>query len=182
MSSSLDLGEHALRDLGRRERIFQVLHPELEREFPPLASLAAFAGNLPVQVTSFVGRDDDVARVVALLGDVRLVTLAGTGGVGKTRLAVQVAADVLPRFADGAWMCELAAADDADAMAQVVATTLGCVQHPGLVAAASIVEYLKVRELLLVLDNCEHLLDDAGDLADAIVQRLPEGDGAGHEP
>ncbi len=169
----LDLGEHALRDLGRRERLFQVLHPQLEHEFPPLASLAAFAGNLPVQLTSFVGRDDDVERVVELLRDERLVTLAGTGGVGKTRLAVQVAAEVLPRFGNGAWMCELAAADDADAMAFVVASALGCVQHPGLSLAASIVEYLKVRELLLVLDNCEHLLDEAGDLADALVQGCP---------
>ena len=140
----LDLGEHSLRDLGRRERIFQVVHPELQREFPPLASLAAFAGNLPVQVTSFVGREHDVERVVTLLDDARLVTLAGTGGVGKTRLAVQVAAEVLPRYAGGAWMCELAAASDSDAMAQVVASTLGCVQHPGLTLAASIVEYLKV--------------------------------------
>jgi predicted ATPase/class 3 adenylate cyclase len=170
----LDLGEHALRDLGRRERIFQVLHPELEPEFPPLASLEAFAGNLPVQVTSFVGRDDDVARVVELLENSRLVTLAGTGGVGKTRLAVQVAAEMLPRFAAGAWMCELAAADDADAMAQVVAAALGCVQHPGLSLSASIVQYLKSRELLLVLDNCEHLLDDAGEFADAVVQACPK--------
>ncbi len=169
----LDLGEHALRDLGRHERIFQVLHTELERDFPPLASLAAFAGNLPVQVTSFVGREADVARVVTALDDARVVTLAGTGGVGKTRLAVQVAAEVLPRFAAGAWMCELAAADDADSMTQVIASTLGCVQHPGSTLSASIVEYLKVRELLLVLDNCEHLLDEAGDLADAIVQGCP---------
>src|SRR3954463_11856769 len=80
----LDLGEHSLRDLGRRERIFQVVHPELQREFPPLASLAAFAGNLPVQLTSFVGREHEVERVVRLLDEARLVTLAGTGGVGKT--------------------------------------------------------------------------------------------------
>jgi predicted ATPase len=169
----LDLGEHSLRDLGRRERIFQVIHPELERDFAPLASLAAFSGNLPVQVTSFVGREADVARVVEVLDEARLVTLAGTGGVGKTRLAVQVAAEVLPQHPDGAWMCELAAASDADSMAQIVASTLGCLQHPGLSLAASIVEYLKVRELLLVLDNCEHLLDDAGDLADAVVQACP---------
>src|SRR5829696_7033520 len=169
----LDLGEHALRDLGRRERIFQVLHPDLERDFPPLASLDAFAGNLPVQVTSFVGRDDDVARVVRSLDDARLVTLAGTGGVGKTRLAVQVAAELLPQFAGGAWMCELAAADDVDTMTQVVAATLGCVQHPGSTLSESIVSYLRVRDLLLVLDNCEHLLDEAGDLADAIVQGCP---------
>ena len=166
----VDLGEHALRDLARPERVFQVAHVGLQREFSRLASLDAFAGNLPVQVTSFVGRDDDVARIIGMLDDTSLATLIGTGGVGKTRLAVQVAAEVLPRFGDGAWFCELATVDDSDAMAQVVATTLGCRQHPGLSLADSIVEYLKVRELLLVLDNCEHLLDDAAALADAVLR------------
>ena len=166
----VDLGEHSLRDLARPEQVFQVVHPGLERDFPRLASLDTFVGNLPTQVTSFVGRDEDVARLVGMLDEVSLVTLAGTGGVGKTRLAVQVAAEVLPRFADGAWFAELAAAEDGEAMAQVVATTLGCRQHPGLSLADSIVEYLKVRELLLVLDNCEHLLDDAGAFADAVLR------------
>jgi predicted ATPase/class 3 adenylate cyclase len=169
----VDLGEHALRDLSRPERVFQVVQPGLECEFPPLASLDAFGGNLPVQVTSFVGRDEDVARIVETLDETSLVTLTGTGGVGKTRLAVQVAAEVLPRFGDGAWFCELAAVDDGDAMAQVIATTLGCRQHPGLSLADSIVEYVKVRALLLVLDNCEHLLDDTGEFADAVLRRCP---------
>src|SRR5262245_18155957 len=118
----LDLGAHALRDYRRRERIVQVLHPELERDCPPLSALEAFAGNLPVQVTSFVGREDDLSQVVELLKDSRMVTLVGAGGVGKTRLAVQVAAELLPRYPNGAWMCELAAADDGDTMAQVVAS------------------------------------------------------------
>ena len=171
---TIDLGEHRLKDLGQPERIFQIVHPALPRDFPPLRSLDAFPGNLPVQVTSFVGRDDDVNRAIGLLDDARLVTLAGTGGVGKTRLAVQVAAEVLAGFGDGAWFCELAPADDADTMAQVVASTLGCVQHPGLSLAASIVEYLKVRELLLVVDNCEQVLDDAGDFVDAVVRGCPK--------
>jgi len=166
----LDLGEHRLRDLSRPERVFQVVDPGLDQDFPPLATLDAFAGNLPVQVTSFVGRDDDVARIVAMLDDAALVTLIGTGGVGKTRLATQVAAEVLPRFADGAWFCELAPADEPDGMAQAVATTLGAVQRPGLSMVESIVEFCKVRSLLLVLDNCEHLLDAAAALADAVLQ------------
>jgi predicted ATPase/class 3 adenylate cyclase len=170
----VDLGDHTLRDLARAERVFQVAHPGLERDFAPLTSLDAFGGNLPVQVTSFVGRDEDVARVTEVLNEVSLVTLIGTGGVGKTRLAVQVAAEVLPRFADGAWFCELAAVDDSDAMAQVVASTLSCSQRPGLSLQDSIVEYVKVRELLVVLDNCEHLLDAAGALADAVVRRCPK--------
>jgi len=169
----VDLGEHALRDLSRPERVFQVAHPGLEGEFPPLTSLDAFRGNLPVQVTSFVGRSDDVARILGVLDEAVLVTLTGTGGVGKTRLAVQVAAEVLPGFGDGAWFCELAAVDDGDAMAQVIAATLGCRQHQGLSLTDSVVEYVKVRELLLVLDNCEHLLDDAGAFADAVMRRCP---------
>ena len=169
----VDLGEHALRDLARPERVFQVAHPGLAREFPRISSLDAFGGNLPVQVTSFVGRDDDLDRIVAILDDSSLVTLTGTGGVGKTRLAVQVAAEVVPRFGDGAWFCELAAVDDGEAMAQIVSATLGCLQRPGLSLAQSVVEYLKLRELLLVLDNCEHLLDEASDFADAVVRSCP---------
>src|SRR5436190_2392452 len=140
----VDLGEHSLRDLARPERVFQVAHDGLARDFPRLSSLEAFGGNLPLQVSSFVGRDDDVARIVEMLGDAALVTLTGTGGVGKTRLAVQAAAEAVPQFPDGAWFCELAAVDDGDAMAQVVAASLGCVQRAGLSLAQSIVEYLKV--------------------------------------
>ena len=170
----VDLGEHALRDLARPERVFQVAHPDLERAFPRLRSLDAFAGNLPVQFTSFVGRDDEMARVVAMLDDASLVTLIGTGGVGKTRLAIQAAAEAVPHFADGAWFCELAAVDHDDAMAQVVAATLGCLQRAGLSLVDSIVEYVKVRELLLILDNCEHLLDEAGALAGAVLRACPK--------
>ena len=169
----VDLGEHRLRDVARPEHVFQVVHPGLAREFPRLLSLDAFAGNLPTQVTSFVGRDDDVARVATSLDDASLVTLTGTGGVGKTRLAVQVAAEVVAGFADGAWLCELAAVDDGDAMAQVISATIGCRPRPGLTLADSIVEFVKVRELLLVLDNCEHLLDEAGEFADAVVRSCP---------
>ena len=172
----LDLGEHVLKDLSRAERVFQVVHPELRSDFPVLRSLDALPGNLPAQVTSFVGRDDDVAQIVEMLAEgAALVTLIGTGGVGKTRLAVQVAAEVLAQFADGAWFCDLASARDGDAMAQVVATALGCVQRPGLSLADSIVEYAKVRELLVVLDNCEHLLDEAGALAEGMIQECPGG-------
>jgi predicted ATPase/class 3 adenylate cyclase len=170
----IDLGEHALRDLARPEHVFQVAHPELRRDFPRLASLDAFGGNLPIQVTSFIGRDDEVTRVTSLLDGAPLVTLIGTGGVGKTRLSVQCAAEVLPRFADGAWFCELAAVDEGEAMAQVIAATLGCLQRPAMSLAQSIVEYVKVRELLLVLDNCEHLLDDAAAFADAVLRSCPK--------
>ena len=107
----LDLGEHVLKDLSRAERVFQVVHPDLRSDFPVIRSLDALPGNLPAQVTSFVGRDDDVAQIVEMLAEgAALVTLIGTGGVGKTRLALQVAAEVLAQFADGAWFCDLASA------------------------------------------------------------------------
>ena len=169
----VDLGEHRLRDLARPERIFQVAAPGLEADFPPLRSLEAYPGNLPPQLTSFVGRDDDLAQVAAALGETRLVTMIGVGGVGKTRLATQVAADVLPRFPDGAWLCELAAAGDPAAMAQLVAATLGVQLHPNLSLAASILGFLRNKQLLVVLDNCEHLLDAAGDLAEGMLRECP---------
>ena len=127
-------------------------------------------GNLPSQLTSFVGREDEVDALAEALDRGRLVTLTGTGGVGKTRLAIQVASELAPDFVDGAWVCELAAADDDVLMAQVIANSLRCQQRPGLSLVESIVEFLKVRNLLLVLDNCEHLLDDAGDLAAAVLR------------
>src|SRR3954471_19633827 len=169
----VDLGEHRLRDVAAPIQVFQVAHPELPREFPQLQSSPISIGNLPSQLTSFVGRDEEVAALTQAVGRAHLVTLTGTGGVGKTRLAIQVAANLASTFADGAWSCELAAADDDLLMAQLIANALGCRQRPGLSLADSIVEFLKVRNLLLVLDNCEHLLDAAGTLADAILRTCP---------
>jgi class 3 adenylate cyclase len=103
-----DLGEHRLRDLSRPERIFQLRAPGCDEQFPPLRSLDATRTNLPVQLTSFVGRDEDVKAVGALVGEHRVVTLTGVGGVGKTRLALQVAAEELDAFPDGVWLVELA--------------------------------------------------------------------------
>ena len=123
----VDLGEHRLRDLSRPERVFQVNAPGLTRTFAPLRSLDAFPSKLPAQLSSFVGREDEVAEIAQVLREKRLVTLTGVGGVGKTRLALQVAAEVLPRFGDGAWLCELAAVRDpagvVDAVANVFQVT-----------------------------------------------------------
>jgi predicted ATPase/class 3 adenylate cyclase len=169
----VDLGEHRLRDVALPINVLQVSHPDLPREFPRLRSLQALGGNVPAQLTSFVGRDEELAALVESIAHSRLVTLTGTGGVGKTRLAVHAAAELANEFGDGAWMCELAAADDDDLMAQVIAKTLGCQQRPGLSLVESIVEYVKVRNLLLVLDNCEHLLEHAGDVATAVLRTCP---------
>jgi predicted ATPase/class 3 adenylate cyclase len=168
-----DLGSHHLRDLGEPERIFQVLHPGLETEFAALRSLDAFSTNLPLQVTSFVGRDDDVADVIEALGQSRVVTLIGVGGVGKTRLAVQTAAEVLPRYRDGVWLCELGPLSDPGQVPDVVADALGVQQRPGQSLAESLVVALRSKELLVVLDNCEHLLDAAARLVAAMVGSCP---------
>jgi predicted ATPase/class 3 adenylate cyclase len=164
------LGEHRLRDLGRAEVLFQVVHPDLRRDFAALRTVDAFPGNLLLPATSFVGRDAELAAVGEALGESRVVTLTGVGGVGKTRLALQVAADVLPRFRDGAWMCELAVAGDGDAMVQVIAAALGVSPRPDVALDVAVVEFLGDRAVLLVLDNCEHLLDAAGGLVDVIVR------------
>ena len=167
----VDLGEHRLRDLARPVRIFQLTGPGLRAEFPPLRTLEAFAGNLPVQLSSFVGRADELGGLAAAVRASPLVTVTGAGGVGKTRLAVQAAADQLPSFADGAWLCELAAAGDGETMAQAVAAALRVRPRPAMSTAGSVVEFLRTRSaLLLVLDNCEHLAAAAGALAADILR------------
>jgi predicted ATPase/class 3 adenylate cyclase len=167
----VDLGEHRLRDLARPVRIFQLTGPGLRAEFPPLRTLDAFAGNLPVQLSSFVGRAGELTELAAAIRRSPLVTVTGPGGVGKTRLALQAAAEQLPSFGDGAWLCELAAAGDGEAMAQAVLAALRVQPRAGLSVAGSIVEFLRTRSaLLLVLDNCEHLLGPAAALAADILR------------
>jgi len=165
----IDLGEHRLRDLSMPLQVFQVG----DTPFPPLRSLEASPGNLPSLVSSFVGRDHEIAALTKALGAHRLVTITGVGGVGKTRLALQVAADLAPGYPDGAWLCELAAATSGPEMAQVVAASLGVTQRPQMTMGQSVVDFLRPRHLLVILDNCEHLLDAAADLARSILQGAP---------
>ena len=169
----VDLGEHRLRDLARPEHVFQVQHPGLPDEFPPLRSLDSYPTNLPAQRTSFVGRDDDVDAVCATLRDHRVVTITGVGGVGKSRLAVQVAATVLPRFPDGAWLCELASVTDDGAVADAVADAVGVPAGSG-PARDALPWYLRNRQALLVIDNCEHLLGPVIELVDDVLARCPQ--------
>jgi non-specific serine/threonine protein kinase len=129
--------------------------------------------NLPRQLTSFIGRESEMTRVKAALGASRLVTLTGAGGVGKTRLAVRVAADLLPSFADGAWLVDLAPLSDPDHVQDAVAAVLGVRTPPGLTLSEALLDYLRPKSLLLVLDNCEHLLAAAAALADQLLRECP---------
>ncbi len=160
-----DLGEQRLRDLDRPTRVFQVG----EGSFPPLRSLDSFPGNLPLQMSTFVGRQEEIERISTSLTDSRVVTLIGVGGVGKTRLALQGAAEVLPRFKDGVWLCELASVRDPDRVVDAIGSVFKVTARPGWRLEDSLVAYLRDQELLLVLDNCEHLLRAVARLVVAIV-------------
>ena len=169
-----DLGAVRLRDLARPERVYQVVHPQLRQEFPALRSLEATPNNLPQQLSSFVGREQALAEVSKLLGRSRLLTLVGVGGLGKTRLSLQVGADVLDDFADGVWLIELAPLSDSRLVAQAVASVLGVKEEPGRPAQEALVKFVKDRQLLLILDNCEHLAQACAELAKDLLQAGPQ--------
>jgi predicted ATPase/class 3 adenylate cyclase len=169
----VDLGEHQLRDLAEPMHVYQVAHPDLRSEFPPLRSLNTQSGNLPRQMTSFVGREREVLAIAELTRDRALITLTGVGGVGKTRLALQVAADVATDFPGGAWLCELGPITDDDAMWDTLAASFGLQVQGGRQSNEMVVDFLSSKRLLLVLDNCEHLLNAAADVVTTIAQSCP---------
>ena len=168
-----DLGSHRLRDLDRPEQIFQLVAPELPSDFPPLRSLSTRRSNLPVQVTSFVGRETDLAEVKALIARHHLVTLIGTGGTGKTRLMLEAAAQLEDRFADGTWLAELAPLTDPSQIASELARALGAPELPGLPAMVTVAAFLADKELLLLVDNAEHLVDGVATIVGRLVGAAP---------
>ncbi|MGO9857037.1 MAG: BTAD domain-containing putative transcriptional regulator [Acidimicrobiales bacterium] len=170
-----DLGEHRLKDLGRPEHICQLDLEGLPSEFPPLRSIdhPELDNNLPVQLTSFVGREHELAQVRALVDESQLVTLTGPGGSGKTRLALQVAADLLDGSGNGVWFVDLAPLTDPDLVGELVATAVGVREEPGRPVTATLVDALRERHLLVVLDNCEHLVDACAKLTEAILRSCP---------
>ena len=164
-----DLGRHGLRDLSRPEVVFQVHRSDLPADFPPLRTLDAFPGNLPTERTPLVGRSSELARLAGLLEEHRLVTITGVGGVGKTRLAVQLAADVVDRFPDGTWLVALASIRDPALVPSTVAAALGVPERPPRKLIDVLCDAIGSRRLLLVLDNCEHLLDATARLVDVLL-------------
>jgi predicted ATPase len=160
-----NLGEHRLRDLGSPMVIFQLG----DEDFPPLRTLDALPGNLPMQRTSFVGRAAEVSELAGLVGAERLVTLTGVGGVGKSRLALQAAAEAAPSFADGAWFVSLSSLDDGALIAPTILGALGVPERREEPAIDTLCEWARARDALLVVDNCEHLLDPVAEIVDRIV-------------
>jgi class 3 adenylate cyclase len=170
-----DLGVHHLKDLGRPERIFQLTAAGLQGEFPPLRSLGnpAMLNNLPAQLATFIGRGREAAEVRALVESSRLVTLTGAGGAGKTRLGLQVAADLLDGTGDGVWLVELAAVTDGSGVAAAIAAALRIVMQPGRPVLEVLLDALAPQDVLIVVDNCEHLIGGCATAAEAIVRSCP---------
>ncbi|MDT7722290.1 MAG: hypothetical protein QOE94_3301, partial [Mycobacterium sp.] len=165
-----DLGTHPLRDLPRPERVVQLCHPDLVNGFPPLRTSKAVAEtSLPAQLTSFVGRDAALIQLPELLAGNRVVTLTGAGGVGKTRLAVQVANQLADEYADGVRYVDLAPITDPELVAVTVARALGLPDQPGRSTMDTVLRFVRDRQLLVVLDNCEHLLDASAELVVAVL-------------
>jgi predicted ATPase/class 3 adenylate cyclase len=165
----VDLWARRLRDLPTPVGVFQVQAPGLRTDFPGLRALDASSGNLRPATTSFIGRESEVAELQTTLKAHRLVTLTGVGGVGKTRLALEVAAGLADEFPDGVWVFELAAVADPAAVPDAVAAVLGITQQPGTSMTESVAAALEGRFRLLVIDNCEHVLNAAADLVEAIL-------------
>jgi predicted ATPase/class 3 adenylate cyclase/DNA-binding CsgD family transcriptional regulator len=169
-----DLGTHPLRDLPRPERVVQLCHPDLRNEFPPLRTPSTVVShNLPVQLTSFVGRGAQMADVRRLLAGNRLVTLTGAGGAGKTRIAVETASSMAPEFRDGVWCVDLAPITHPAVVPVAVARALGLPDQPGRCTMDTLLRFVRDRHMLVVLDNCEHLLDATTALVVALFGVAP---------
>jgi len=168
-----DLGQHRMKGLNRREHLFQLVAPDLPMEFPPLSTLDAVPNNLPVQLTSFIGRERELAEVEGLLLSTRLLTLTGSGGTGKTRLSLQSAEQLLLGFPDGVWLVELAPLADPAQVLPALAGVLGLQAQPGLSLWEVVSNYLRARASLLLLDNCEHLVEACARLAEDVLRACP---------
>lgn len=167
------LGRYRLKDLQEPEALYQLVHPELAVAFPPPRSLDSIPNNLPLQLTSFIGRERELADVRRLFSTTRLLTLTGPGGCGKTRLALQAAAELVDEFPDGVWFVELAALTDDVLVTQAVAPTVGVREESGRPLALTLADAVRSRRLLLVLDNCEHLIDASARLTEALLLASP---------
>ena len=167
----IDMGERRLKDMLRPEHLYQLTVPDLPSEFHPLKTLESFPHNLPTQLTSFVGRTKEMAEVRVMLNLARLVTLTGPGGTGKTRLALEVGMEELPSFSNGVWLVELAPLADPAQIMPAMAQAFGLQEHPFTPLPSLVIDYLRDKRLLLILDNCEHLIDACARLVDDLLRQ-----------
>ena len=169
----LDLGEHRLRDLAAPQRLFQVVAPGLRRDFPPLRTIDRRPNNLPRQLTSFVGRERELAEAKRLLVASPLLTLTGPGGVGKTRIALELGSELLGEFEDGVWVVELGSVADPELLGNAFATALSVPEQSGRSLIAAVAEHLETRTVLLLVDDCEHVLGAVAEAAETILRASP---------
>jgi predicted ATPase/class 3 adenylate cyclase len=166
-----DMNEHRLKGLAQPDRLWQLVAPDLATEFPPLKSLTTVPNNLPLQLTSFVGREKEIAEITGLLNSTRLVTLTGSGGTGKTRLAQEVGAEVLSAFTNGVWLIELAPLSDPTQIIPTLAQAFGLQELPFNPLANLVKDYLRDKKILLLLDNCEHLIEACARHVDDLLHK-----------
>jgi class 3 adenylate cyclase len=169
-TSLLYLGSHRLKDLTEAEHVWQLTIASLPAEFPPLKSLDTIPNNLPITPTSFRGRERDLEEVTSLLGQHKLLTLFGSGGVGKTRLALQVGAEVLDHYPDGVWFADFAPIINPELVSSIIAKEIGMPQVEGRRIDESIPQWLRRKKLLLILDNCEHVLEPVAAIANVVIR------------
>ena len=170
----IDLGEKRLKDLMRPERLYQLNITGLPTIFPPLKTLDSFPNNLPTQLTSFIGRENEITELKQELDAYRLVTLTGSGGTGKTRLSLQVAAELLEKFDHGVWFVELAPLSDPELIPQTILSAIGIKEQPGKPPLELLKEYLHEKRTLLLLDNCEHLISASAQVVNALLNTAPK--------
>jgi len=168
-----DMKEHRLKGLLNPEHLWQVVAPDLPQDFPALQTLNSIPNNLPIQLTSFIGREKELAEIQNLVEHNRLVTLTGSGGVGKTRHSLQVGAEVLDAFADGVWLVEFGSVSDPGLVSHAAATALGVREDKGRPLMAALQDHLEAKTMLLLLDDCEHLLDACAQLVDPLLHSCP---------
>ncbi|MEE2883348.1 MAG: tetratricopeptide repeat protein [Planctomycetota bacterium] len=168
-----DLGSHRLKDLIRPEQVFQVVAPGLRSDFPPLASLESFPHNLPIQLSSFIGREREIEEILERFATTRLLTLTGPGGSGKTRLALQLAAELIENHPDGAWFADLSTLTDGSLLAATLMNLLGIPDGPG-ETADLLSKAMKSKRQLIILDNCEQIIESVAQLADQLLQSCPD--------
>jgi class 3 adenylate cyclase len=169
-----DMGERRLKDVIRTEHIYQLVTADLPSDFPPIKTLDRYLHNLPAQMTSFIGREKELAEVKQVLSAHRLVTLTGSGGAGKSRLSLQVGMDCLHEFPDGVWLVELAPVTDPALVPQTLLSTFHLREDRHRSIQAVLVDYLRGKTLLLVLDNCEHLIEACAQVSEALLQACPK--------